>query len=299
MRHLIGILLLLVAGTSFAQQDYLNSQYMFNLYNINPAYSGSKDVLSTSLSHRSQWVGFEGAPSTQVLSIHAPLKKLHIGIGGQIYRDVIGPRTVTGVNTSYAYHLKLGKGKLGLGIKAGLMNYSYNWSVLNYRDETDLVIGQGKANGMKLDFAFGTYYKDRLQFAGLEIARLTSPDITKTTTQMDLAPHLSLFYGRAIELSKEAVLKPSMLFRASQASYVADLNISILLKSKVWVGASYRTSGSLIFIADYFVTPKFRIGYSFDYAISKLSNFQSGSHEIFVGYDFSIFKSEMLSPRYF
>lgn len=299
MSRIIYIVILLIGLTGYGQQDYLNSQYMFNLYNINPAYAGSKDALCASLSHRTQWVGFDGAPQTQVLSIHAPIKRFKLGIGGQIYRDVIGPREVNGINTTYAYHLKLGKGKLGLGLKAGLINYNYHWDELEYKDVNDVVIGQGNTNGLKLDFAFGAYYQDRKQFAGIELAHLANPDLTTTTVVMDYTPHLSLFYGYAFELGDNIVLKPSLLARVTQASQISDINLSALFMKKLWAGVSYRTSGAIIFVADYFVTPKLKLGYSYDFSINGLSNYQSGSHEIYIGYDFQIFKTEMLSPRYF
>lgn len=299
MKKVLYILFVLTSIQGLAQQDYLNSQYMFNLYNINPAYAGSKDALAASLSHRSQWTGFDGAPMTQTLSLHAPIKKFNLGVGGQIFRDVIGPKEVTGINTTYAYHMKLGKGKLGFGLKAGLINYTYNWDELEYKDVTDVVIGQGKTNGLKLDFAFGSYYQDRNQFAGFELGHISSPDIVSSSVAMDYKPHLSLFYGYAFELSKDIVLKPSLLVRASQASQISDINLSVLFRKKIWVGASYRTSGAIIFMADYFVTPKLRFGYSYDFTTNGLSNYQTGSHEIYVGYDFQIFKTDMLSPRYF
>ncbi len=295
----LTVLLLGLTNTSFAQQDFLNSQYMFNLFNINPAYTGNKDVLSASLSHRSQWVGFEGAPSTQVLSVHAPITKLKIGVGLQIFNDVIGPRQMNGFNTSYAYHFKLGKGKIGLGLRAGIINYTYNWEQLSYKDVQDVVIGQGKQSGMIADVDFGTYYKDKLQFAGLELAHLATPTISATSTVMDLALHLSAFYGRAFELNKNLVLKASILGRASTVSQFADVNASFLIKRKIWAGVTYRTAGALIFLADYFVTPKFRVGYSYDYYFNNLSTTQGGSHEIFIGFDIDVFKNNMLSPRYF
>ncbi len=285
--------------SAYTQQDFINSQYMFNLYNINPAYTGSKDVLSASLSHRSQWVGFEGAPSTQVLSLHAPITKLKIGVGLQLFNDVIGPRQMNGFNTSYAYHFKLGKGKIGLGLRAGIVNYTYNWDELNYRDEQDIVIGQGKQSGMLANVDFGSYYKDKLQFAGIELAHLAAPTISSTSAEIDLKLHITAFYGRAIELNPNLVLKASVLGRVSEVSRFADLNLSFLIKKKVWAGVTYRTAGAVILLADYFVTPKFRIGYSYDYYFNGLSTTQSGSHELFIGFDMDIFKNNMLSPRYF
>lgn len=295
----LTILLFCISQTNIAQQDFINSQYMFNLININPAYTGSKDVLSASLSHRSQWVGFEGAPSTQSLTVHAPITKLKIGVGLQIFNDVIGPRQVNGLNTSYAYHFKLGKGKIGLGLRAGVVNYTYNWDKLNYKDVQDVVIGQGKQSGMVANIDFGSYYKDKLQFAGIELAHLASPTISSTSTEIDLALHISAFYGRAFELNKNLVLKASLLGRASTVSQFVDVNASFLIKRKIWAGVTYRSAGAVVLLADYFVTPKFRVGYSFDYYFNNLSTVQGGSHEIFIGFDIDIFKNNMLSPRYF
>jgi type IX secretion system PorP/SprF family membrane protein len=295
----IAILIFSTSNSFVAQQDFLNSQYMFNLQNINPAYTGSKDVLSASLSHRSQWVGFEGAPSTQVLSVHAPITKLKIGVGLQIFNDVIGPRQMNGINTSYAYHLRLGKGKIGLGLRAGIINYTYNWSELNYKDVQDVVIGQGKQAGLVANFDFGSYYKDKLQFAGIELAHLATPTISTTNTEMNLKIHLTGFYGRAFELSNKLVLKSSVLTRTSEVSGFVDINASLLINKKIWTGLTYRTAGAIILMADYFVTSKLRIGYSYDYYFNGLSTSQNGSHEIFIGFDIDIFKNNMLSPRYF
>ena len=295
---IIGSLILL-SSTLIGQQDFMQSQYMFNLYNINPAYTGSKDVLSASISHRSQWVGFEGAPSTQVFSLHAPITKLKIGVGIQIFNDVIGPRQMNGFNTSYAYHFRLGTGKIGLGLRAGIVNYTYNWDELNYKEVTDVVIGQSKQSGMVANFDFGSYYKDKQQFAGIELAHLATPSIISTNTEMDLEIHATGFYGRAFELSDKLVLKTSVLGRSSAVSGFIDLNASLLINRKIWTGVTFRTAGALIFMADYFVTSKLRIGYSYDYYMNGLSTAQSGSHEIFIGFDMDIFKTNMLSPRYF
>jgi len=298
-RLLVHIILVVVGLTSYGQQDFLNSQYMFNLYNINPAYTGSRDVISTSLSHRTQWVGFNGAPTTQILSVHAPVTKMKIGVGLQLFNDQIGPRQMNGFNTSYAYHLKVGQGKIGFGLRAGALNYTYRWDQLEYEDNTDAVIGIGNQSGMKLNFDAGVYYRDRLQYAGLETAHIAVMDLSDATTEMKLRPQLALFYGRAIELNDNLVLKLSVLARGTDASGVIDMNVSAFFKKKIWVGATIRSAGALIFMAEYYVTKGFRVGYSYDFYTNGLKAGQSGSHEIFIGYDINIFKSKMLSPRYF
>jgi type IX secretion system PorP/SprF family membrane protein len=299
MKVLLLIICMLSITAIGAQQDFLNSQYMFNLFAINPAYAGSRDVMELNISNRAQWVGFDGAPQTQVLSIHAPITKKKIGVGLQIFNDKIGPRQVTGAQTSYAYHIRAGQGKLGFGLRAGLMNYHYNWSELNYANMQDLVIGVDNPNALVLNFDYGMYYKDRMQFAGFEWAHLANPMISPSSVEIGLIPHVNLFYGRAFEIQDKTALKTSVLLRGSKASQYADINVSTFIKQLFWVGVSYRTSGAMAVIAEYYVKPQFRIAYSYDYQFNGLSTVQSGSHEVFVGYDFRIFKTANLSPRLF
>lgn len=299
MKVIVLIIFILSITVMRAQQDFLKSQYMFNLFSINPAYAGSRDVMEVSLSHRSQWVGFEGAPQTQVLSIHAPLTKKKIGFGLQLFNDKIGPRQVTGLNTAYAYHIRLGKGKLGFGLRASVLNYMYRWDELNYQNNQDVVIGQGNQSALSINFDYGMYYKDRLQFAGFELAHLAQTMVSSSTIEGKLIPHLSAFYGRAFEIKEKTALKASVLFRGSKASNFADINLSAFIKQTFWVGLTYRTSGSAVFIAEYYFKPQFRIAYSYDYQLNGLATHQSGSHEVFLGYDFKIFKTNNLSPRLF
>jgi type IX secretion system PorP/SprF family membrane protein len=272
---------------------------MFNLFSINPAYAGSRDVMEVSISNRAQWVGFEGAPQTQVLSIHAPITKKKIGFGVQLFNDKIGPRQVTGLNTAYAYHIRLGKGKLGFGLRASALNFAYRWDELNYQINQDVVIGQGNQSALSINFDYGMYYKDRLQFAGFEWAHLAQTVVTPSTIEARLIPHISAFYGRAIEIKDKTALKASVLCRGSKASNFADINVSAFIKQTFWLGLTYRTSGAAIFIAEYYIKPQFRIAYSYDYQLNGLATHQSGSHEVFLGYDVRIFKTANLSPRIF
>jgi type IX secretion system PorP/SprF family membrane protein len=299
MKVIILFISILSITAMHAQQDFLKSQYMFNLFSINPAYAGSRDVLEASLSHRAQWVGFDGAPRTQVLTLHAPVTKKKIGFGLQLFNDRIGPRNVTGLNTSYAYHIKAGKGKIGFGLRASALNYTYNWNELNYANGQDVVIGQGNNSALSLNFDFGMYYRDRLQFGGFEVAHIAHTMLSPTPLEADLIPHFSGFYGRAFELKEKTALKASVLLRASKASQFADINLSAFVKQTFWLGMTYRTSGALVFIAEYYIHPQLRIAYSYDHQINGLANYLSGSHEVFLGYDIKILKTTNLSPRIF
>jgi len=304
LKKALAIVSILLSFGSFAQQDFQNSQYMFNLFSINPAYAGSNDVLSVNVSHRSQFVGFEGAPNTQQFSIHAPVTKKKIGLGLEITNDVIGPRKVLGVHTAYAYRVKIGPGQLGFGLKAGIYNYTYNWDILNYQDNTEDLIGTGTESKLVPNFNFGMYYHDRINYAGIELAHLNNPSIYSndsiTDVQAKLSSHISAFAGRAFELNNKLVLKPSFLVRFAQnAPGYADVNVSVLYNRRFWLGASYRTNKALIFIAQVYINPKLKLGYSYDLLLNKLSTFQGGAHELYLGFDIDFNKSTALSPRYF
>ncbi len=300
--YIILGLLLLTSLQSYAQQDFVQTQYMFNLLSINPAYAGSKNTFDVNFSHRSQWSGLEGAPKTQVLSLHAPLFQKKVGLGLQIINDEIGPRKITGISVPYAYHLRMGKGKLGLGLRSGVYNYTYNWAMLNYKDKEDAVIGQGKQTKVVADFDFGIYYKDRLNYVGVQLAHLNEARIYDNDSLADNSAHLyaglSLFYGHAFELKENFVLKTSLLARTVAGAFYLDANASVLLKNRFWIGASYKTVGIASFITKINATQKLSIGYSFDYPIAKVF-LQRTSNEIFIQYSFNRFKNEGVSPRYF
>jgi hypothetical protein len=117
MKKIKIILSVFLAATSFAQQDAGFSMYFFNPVYVNPGYAGSREVISGTMVHRSQWAAMNGAPSTQTFSLHSAIPNSRIGLGFQLYNDNAGPMRNTGLNLSYAYHLPLSKeSKLSFGV---------------------------------------------------------------------------------------------------------------------------------------------------------------------------------------
>src|SRR5689334_22219284 len=110
------------AVAASAQQDAGFSQYFFNQLYINPAYAGSRDALSGTLVYRSQWVNLPGAPTTQTLTLHAPVPHTRAGVGLQVYHDSYGPLSNTGIQASYSYYIPLGEYRLAFGIAGSLHN---------------------------------------------------------------------------------------------------------------------------------------------------------------------------------
>lgn len=309
IKHLHIVILsvaLLAASDLHAQQDAKFNQYMFNPLGINPAYAGSREVLSTVLLWRNQWVGFEGAPVTETFAIHGPLVKRKMGLGFQLTNDRIGPRNIISAEVDYAYRFPFLQGKLALGLGAGVQYFTFHWDRIDYKDQGDYVPTYGVRQVITPDADFGIWYNTRKFYAGLELAHLTQPRLNVTDTTVNGANayrqfrHYSFTLGRAFILNDKITLKPSILYKqAGLYQGIIDLNASVLIDNKLWLGVTARPSYGGVFIAEYVLNRKFRIGYSFDYPLNDLRFSQGSSHELFLGIDFGIPRSATVSPRYF
>lgn len=283
---------------------------MFNPLNYNPGYAGNKAVLSAALVYRNQWVGIDGSPKTVTFASHSPLKNKNMGVGFEITSDKIGPQNNLWVQGSYAYRFrvsKISKGKIGLGLKAGLFNTSYNWSKINFKDQDDIQIGSNTTSRTVPVFDFGIYYhQTNKHFLGAAIKNLNNPNIDQTNNlsaqRSNQFSHLVFTGGVIVEFNDRVVFRPSFLAQSSLATGtkpLADINMSLLFDQIFWVGLSYRTSNTIATILEYEITSMFKVGYSYDYTLGELSRYSSGSHEIFIGFNYNVFKSRMRSPRYY
>lgn len=288
---------------SYAQQDPLFTQYMFNPVMVNPAYTGSREVVSSVLLYRHQWVGFTGAPKTQTFSTHMPLKRQKIAVGLQLLHDEIGPKNTMGYFMTYAYRFKLQRGKLSLGLRAGAYDYMYNWDKIDYRDNTDMYNNQGTTRTFVPNFDFGGYYYTKKEYAGIAFSHIGNPRGFKSKDSSYVAKlfmHFTITGGKAFVLNDDVTFRPSFIIRNSGLSKAdADLNLSFLIKNMFWVGVAARTNLGVMALVEYNITPNLRAGYSYDMNFNKLRSTNSGSHEIFIGYDIDIKHNRILSPRYF
>ena len=299
-------LLLLFTGV-VAQQHPLFSQYMFNGLYINPAYAGSKDFISSTLIARKQWAGFNGSPSTQIASLHAPLKSKKIGLGVMISNDKIGVTNETDFYTSYAFHIPLNTGKLSLGLNAGFSYFNSNLNELDVWDNDDPVYeGQNTTLSNVLpNFGAGVYYYSNRFYAGLSVPQILSYDPDKPfhydmNEVHHVVRHYFLTSGVIIETQGELNLRPSLLVKyVTNAPVQYDINMNLLISDIIWVGASYRSKDAVVLLLEYQVNKKLRVGYSYDITLSELRNYSTGSHEIVLGYDFGFNVLKIKTPRYF
>lgn len=307
MRFLIHILCstgLLSAATATGQHTPLTSQYLFNGLVINPAYAGSRDALAANLTYRHQWVGFDGAPVTQMMSIHAPLGRRKLGVGILVYNDRIGVSQESGVFTNYAYRIRFRRGKLCLGIGAGMTMLRSQWTTLALQEVADQSFANDTRSAIRPNFSTGAFYYTKKWFVGASMPFLIlnrydagTEGWTFSDTKADLEPMLT--GGHVFELNRDIKLKPTTLLRYRIATGLqADLSANLILKDKVWIGASYRTEDAFIASLEVFPTPQWRLGYAYDLGLSSLLPYHNGSHELMVQYEFG-YRIRVKDPRYF
>ncbi len=292
-----------------AQQDPMFTHYMDNTLAVNPAYAGSRDALTVTALHRSQWVSFKGAPLTQTITMHAPLRNEHIGIGLSVTNDKIGPINNTSAVFDFAYIMRVSKkSRLALGISAGIDMFQANLSTLNLDQQADPTFQNNISNHMTPRLGFGAYYYRERFYLGVSTPNLLQNNYSVvneangSTLIASEQMHYYLIAGTVINLTDNLAFKPTTLIKMTDAAPVqADLTASFIIMKKLLLGVMYRTGDAVGGLIGLNITPQFHLGYSYDWSYGlQTSKYNQGSHEIILRYDFIFFsKQQIHSPRYF
>ncbi len=295
-------------GAVKAQQDAMYTQYMFNTLAINPAYAGSRNVLSVTGLFRSQWIGIDGAPETQTLSFDTSIPGKRIGLGLQVFNDKIGITRTSGAYASYAYRIRMERGTLALGLQAGFAKYVADFTNvrLNSGSQTDIAFGYN-LNELLPNFGAGVYYNSDRFYIGASVPhllnnKLNNPSSVVVTNGLVARQYLHLFItsGYVFNMGDDFKLKPSFLFKGSMgAPLQLDVNANFWIKDKISLGAQYRTGDAIAALVELQISDQLRMGYSYDRTISNLQTYNSGSHEIMLRYEFGFERDRILAPRYF
>jgi type IX secretion system PorP/SprF family membrane protein len=306
MKKLITVIAFLSSLLNLkAQQDVMVSQYMFNGMLVNPAYAGSHKYFSSSLLHRAQWVNFEGAPQTSVLAVDGPLYDQKMGIGLMLSHDKIGVTEQNDVYANYSYFLKMGKGKLGLGLKAGISYYTAKVDDLLVWDAGDENFTGTKRSALLSKFGFGMYYYTERWYAGLSVPSMLAYDPDKNfsismESSSAIRKHYYLTGGYVFDAGEKFKIKPSLLLKHQTAAPVeVDVNLTAMYLNTVALGVSYRSNDAIVVMAEYQANKRFRVGYAYDITTSNIRNYSSGSHEVMLGFDFGKDITKTKTPRFF
>jgi len=304
MRKFVVISFVILVGftESFGQQHSLYSQYIFNLYAINPAYAGERNSVATALSYRNQWVGFEGAPKTAYFSAHSPILNNNLAVGFWFQNEQMGAREQTSMHGSVSYKLQLeGNKKISFALSGGALNHRYNWNELDFPDGSDPVAFVSEANQWRPVFDFGAMYLSSHGYVGLSILNLNGVELSESVIIDDrLEPSFNLIGGYIFPISNKVDLKPSALIRAQMnGAWQFDANLSARFMNALWITATYRYQFGMVFSGHFYLNDNLHFGYSYDLTTNSLLSQQSGTHELFIGYDFNLYKNKSSTQRTF
>jgi len=304
VKFLIGCLTLAVLGTAnvSAQQDPHFTQYFDNMLFINPAYAGSRGMLNMTAIHREQWVGFDGRPRSSTFSIHSPLSYESVGLGFTAVNDNIGPmnQTMFYADASYTIRFKNHKGKLAFGVKAGLNLINVDKGGLNSDDPNDPKLLQNVRNNVNPNFGFGIYYHLPYFFVGVSSPKILERSYDKVSTTNLERRHYFGTIGGVITLNDQWKLRPVGLVKITEgAPLSADVSLAAIYAEKLWFGANYRLDAAIGAFVQVQISPQFKVGVASDFGLQKIRNYNSGTFEILLSYDFTFKKQGIRSPRYF
>ena len=287
MKKIIFILsLALFFGDISAQQDAQFSQNMFNKLANNPGFTGSNQAISAIGLFRSQWIGFEGAPQTTNLSVHAPIDAIRGGLGLSIISEEIAAFDNTSINLSYAFQTQLGNGQLGVGVSLGMFQSGLDGSELDPSQSGDNAIPTGETNGSALDVGAGLYYNTQDAYFGLSTAHISEPAIEWSDGQtQQLNQHYFLIAGSYHKLNSNLSLNPSIFLKSDGSSSQLDINTNLLYNDKFWGGLSYRLDDGIVILAGLELTKDLRLGLAYDLVMSEIN---TNSFEVMLGYNFDI-----------
>jgi type IX secretion system PorP/SprF family membrane protein len=303
--QLTTIVFLILGLNGFAQQDPMYTQYSSNPLLVNPAFAGSMDFGHMAGIFRKQWVGINGSPTTSSISYNAPIKKYNFGVGASLMYDALGPTTQTGLFLDYSYHIRFDqKGTLSLGLKGGFSYYYINYRGLTYNDPDDDINLLENQSLFLPNFGLGAYYYTDKSYIGLSVPKLIRNSLNKNENTLEHLNreewHVFLMAGHIFRLSDNINFKPSFITRYAVGSPLSvELNGTIMLYDKVWLGLMYRVGDTMGGLVRWQINDKLNIGYSYDLSNSALKVFNRGTHEITIGFSFIKNNQNIMLPRYF
>jgi type IX secretion system PorP/SprF family membrane protein len=296
------LIIFCLGNICFAQQESLYTQYMYNTLIVNPAYTGSSNNIEAFALHRNQWIGIEGAPKTNNFAFSLPINESNFAIGLNFINDAIGPTNSNDVSISAAYHLPISENyKLAFGLQTSIKFFDFDQNKLNIYDLSDIKL-QNFSQSTQPNIGSGLYLYSNQFYFGLSV-----PCFLQTSFYDDNA--INVFQnkmnwyaitGYVFNFNSNIKAKPTILFKnVSGAPYQLDLSFNLLFYEKLTTGIAYRLNASWNAMASFQISSQFLFGYGYDLQNTRLENYNSGTHEIFLKYTFQSKQKKVFNPRFF
>lgn len=289
---------------SNAQQDAQYTQYMYNTIEVNPAYAGSRGALSVFGLYRTQWVGLDGAPETSTFSVNTPLNNSDLGLGVSLVNDKIGPTVENTLSADLSYTIPTSDTwNLSFGIKGTANLFNIDINKLSYEDQDDPQF-QNLKNKFSPNVGAGLYFHSDRAYVGLSVPnfietnRYDSDDVAIFKEKINY--YLIAGYVFNLDHLEYIKFKPALMTKMVEgAPLQVDVSGNFMFNDKFVLGLAYRWSASVSAMAGFQVTKGMYIGYGYDHETTRLRKYNSGSHEVFLRFEFFNNYNKMISPRFF
>lgn len=307
----ILFLLASLAASANAQQEHQYTQFMYNKLLLNPAYAGARGVPFVTGIYRNQWMGFEGAPKSGLVSFNTPFLTERVGLGVTLsMRDIGLQRDFYG---SFAYSYKVVEAdelSIRIGLMGSIKSFSMDFAKANPLLTNDESLDNKRVNDTYGNVGAGGYALWREKFyVGFSVPHIYGNKIGLRNLNADLeakeSPHFYAMAGGSFPLNDQINILPSTLIKYVEHAPISfDLNCNFEIKKRFNLGLSYRggTSGSsdsfdLLVYAQ--ATPKIGVGLAYDFTLSQIKDYSNGSVELLFQVDLKQNKNNMSNPRFF
>ncbi len=296
----IGWLLLGINLPIMAQQDAVMSQYMFNQLVFNPSYAGINDVTNLSVNLRSQWSHLPGSPNSQFFSGSTSIIGGKVGLGAVLINDKIGVNQNTQVNVSYAYKIQFADKTFSFGLQTGILTAKITDTGLNLKVPDDPFFQAATESATKVNFGAGVSLMSDSYFIGISVPRLMNTNFESKNINLTYQRHFYVAGAYIFQVSPTLKLKPMVLLKAVKGAPVSvDVNASLLLMNKLWVGAFTNNFSSLGGMVQFELLNAYKIGYSYETQGKNLTGNGLPTHEIMLSADLALLSHQTIFQRFF
>ncbi|MBX3162998.1 MAG: PorP/SprF family type IX secretion system membrane protein [Bacteroidetes bacterium] len=293
MKRILYIVFLFVVAVGSAQQLPQYSQYMLNEMAINPAVAGRDQYPEVRSNNRYQWAGITDAPRTYMLTLQGPIQEKNMGLGMNLYTDIVGPTRRTGLTGTYAYHLQLNEKKmfLSMGLSAGVLQWGVDGSKITLHDDGDQQLLSQYQTAVVPDLGAGLYFYQKDKFyVGLSVPQMYNAPLAVYThnSKSKIVSQLNINGAYTFSLGTDFKIEPSFLLKYEKPTPMkVDVGARFIYQDQIWLGTTYRHKDAMSFLIGYMFNNYLMVGYSYDVTTTKIKNYTSGSNEIMLGIRFS------------